>query len=151
MVPFAKTYSFALGVFVGIAGFFWVAIGGFTSPVSQETARIEVLTAHLKPKDQWLEKVHFQLIPLDGVRSAHGYAILLMTPPPGGLSAGTNATTRLELTTQRDGGQPIEIESMDFGPNGDQPAIKFIDEMFRPNANNYYHQTQHLWIGSSQY
>jgi hypothetical protein len=161
---FPKLLSFALGVLVGVAGCFWVMLGGIAPPSPQETARIDVSIATLKPEDQWLQKVHFQIIPLEGVKSLNGYAMLLMTPPPGGVHPSPNSTTSLDLTASAaywttvetsgrsysypEGIQPIGIESEDFGPNGDQPVLKFIDEEARTDRSSYYHQGQHLMIGS---
>jgi hypothetical protein len=78
-------------------------------------------------------------------------------PPP-------NSTTSLDLTASKaywktvettgrvysfpEGIQPIGIDGADFGPNGDQPVLKFIDEEFKTDRSSYYHQGQHLMIGS---
>jgi hypothetical protein len=163
IMPFPKTLCFVFGVLVGVAGFFWSMLGGIAPPSPQETSRIEVGIAKLKPEDQWLEKVHFQIVPLNGVRSLSGYAILLMTPPPGGVHPPTASGTTLDLTASTafwttiqtsgsysfpEGIQPIGIGGGDFGANGDQPVLKFIDEEFRTDRSSYYHQGQRLMIGS---
>lgn len=157
--------GFVLGALVGVSGFFWEMLGGIAPPPSQETARIEVGIATLKPADQWLERVHFQVIPLDGVKSLNGYAILLMTPPPGGVHPISGSDTTLDLTASKaywttvespgrtysfpEGIQPITIGGQDFGPRGDQPVLKFIDEEFRTDRSSYYHLGEPLLIGSS--
>jgi hypothetical protein len=150
-MPFPKTLYFILGVLVGVVGFFWVAIGGIAPPEPQDVISMDVSIAQLKPEDRWLEKVRFQVIPLDGVLSFHKYAILLMTPPPGGIpNSPSGSLAGLDLTSSADPGgiQPIGIKRGDFGPNGDQVAVKFIDELVRPDKY-CYHPTQHLLIGSS--
>ena len=164
-MPFPKTLCFILGVLVGVAGFFWVATGGIAPPQPQDTTRIDVGIAQLKPEDRWLEKVRFQIVPLDGVLSLHKYAILLITPPPGGiprfpsgsladldLTASTAYWTTVEIPGRTysypEGIQPIQIERNDFGVNGDQVVVKFIDELI-PADKHYYQPTQHLLIGSS--
>jgi len=162
-----KTLCFISGVLIATAVFFWIASGALVPPASQETSRIDVSITELKPADRWLERVRFQIIPLDGVRSFSGYAILLMTPPPGGVHPPPNSKATLDLTASKaywstveapgrtysfpEGIQPIGIESGDFGVNGDQPALKFIDEEARFDRSNYYNSSQPLWIGSSPF
>lgn len=164
-MPFPKTLCFILGVLVGVAGFFWVATGGIAPPAPQHITSIDVGIAQLKPEDRWLEKVRFQIVPLDGVLSLHKYAILLMTPPPGGIpNSPSGSSAGLDLTASTaywttvetpgrtysfpEGIQPVGIERGDFGPNGDQVAVKFIDELVRTDKS-YYQPSQHLLIGSS--
>jgi hypothetical protein len=163
---FAKILYFGSGALIAAVVFFWIAIGGIAPPAPQETTRIEVNIARLKPEDQWLEKVHFQIIPLDGVRSLSGYAILLATPPPSGVHPAAYVKATLDLTASKDfwttvevpgrtysfpeGIQPIGIESTDFGHNGDQSVVKFIDEEVRFDKS-YYRSSQPLFIGSSPF
>ena len=113
---------------------------------------MEVLVNQLKPADQWLKNVHFQVIPLEGVKSLSNYAILLMTPPAGGVHAPADRECILDLVSAGNAGiQPIIIEPTDFGAKGDRPVIKFIDEQFRPNRADSYHVGQKLSIGSDTY
>ena len=163
-MPFPKVLSFVFGVLVGVGGFFWAMLGGIAPPSPQDVAQIDVSIAKLKPEDQWLENVHFQIIPLEGVKSLNGYAILLMTPPPEGVHPAAGSQATLDLTASAafwttvetaghtysypEGIQPVVIEGEDFGTKGDQPVLKFIDEEFRTDRSSYYHQGQRLMIGS---
>jgi hypothetical protein len=145
---------------ITIAG--WVIISPWlldiAPPAPQKTTRIEVGIAQLKPEDQWLQKVHFQVIPLDGVKSAHKYAILLLTPPAEGVHSAAGSIASLDLTASTafwtaaahtpgshsfpEGIQPTQIGRNDFGPNGDQVVVKFFD-------GYQYNSSQRLLIGSS--
>src|ERR1700677_1034997 len=85
-------FSFLLGATLGVGGLVWYQIGGIVPPAPQDTARMEVSIAKLDPDDQWLQKVHFQVVPLGDVRSVYQYFIILMTPPGGGVQAPANAS-----------------------------------------------------------
>ena len=139
--------SFLLGVLLGVGGFAWFQIGGITPPALQDTARIEVSIAKLKQEDRWLDKVHFQVVPMSDVRSIHQYFIILMTPPPGGIQAPTNASAEINLTSSADPNvQPFGISRADFGVRGDQPVLKFIE-----GGISLGHNDQHLMISSGTY
>jgi hypothetical protein len=139
--------SFFLGILLGVGGFIWFQIGGITPPASQDTTRIEVGIGPLKPEDEWLDKVHFQIVPLSDVRSVHQYFIILMTPPAGGIQAPANANAEIDLTSSTDSTvQPFGINRTDFGVRGDQPVLKFIEGGISLGHNN-----QKLAISSGQF
>jgi hypothetical protein len=124
----ACLFSFLLGVVFGVGGYAWHEIGGIVPPADQETSRIEVSLGNLKPENQWLEKAHFQVVPLVGVKSPHDYFMILVTPPSGGVQVTLFSDVWLYLTSSGDSTvQPFELNKADFGPNGDQPALKFIE------------------------
>jgi hypothetical protein len=144
-----KSFLFFLsGIFLGVAGFVWFQIGGISPPADQDTTRIEVAITQLKPKDQWLNEVHFQVVPLDGVRSVRHYFIILMTPPPGGIKASTVASSLIDLTSSinSEGVQPFEISPQDFGIGRDQPVLRFIE-----GGISLDHSNQKLYVSSSLY
>jgi hypothetical protein len=161
-MPLRNILIFSAGTIAGAAVMF-IVLTPDVPPAPQETTKIEVNVFQLTPKDQWLEKVRFQIIPLDGVDSRHKYAVLVLTPPPGGIHVQNTSSAVLDLAPATKiftednspgihdfpgGVQPIQIESSDFGANGDEVVVKFIDELIRTDKS-YYQPSQHLWIGSA--
>jgi hypothetical protein len=138
-------FSFLLGVALGVGGFIWFQIGGIVPPAPQDTTRMEVSISKLAPDDQWLQKVHFQVVPLSDVRSVYQYYLILMTPPDGGVQAPAKATSVMYLTSSTDNVvQPFGVSCDDFGRRGDQPVLKLIEGGISLRDDN-----THLEINSS--
>ena len=123
-------FSFLTGLLVGILGYFIFGWNdAFGPPANQDAVVVPVSITELGIKDRWLTGARAYISPLNGIWSNRKYSVLIVVPPSNGIETVINSSSILNLEVKGISIiQPMSISTRDFGLNGQQIAVKMIDE-----------------------